>query len=474
MPGVGLALLSGILLTLLYPPFSIAVVGWVALAPLLVALDGAPPRRALYLGWVTGTVGSLGITGYWMYRAAHDYFAMSPVTAVLFTFAVNQAFVSLYFAAFALIASAIRRDAYRLIGIPAAFVASEYARAHGFGGNPWALLGQSQDTPLLMQICDVSGVYGLSFLLALSAFAIACGGRSRRPLAVAAGLSVLVLAYGAWRLHQDEEKAETTLAISLVQGGIVNSERGEPRYFASHLQSYLDLTRTLRASALIIWPENAVGFFPEENPGLVNSMRGAIGSAPLLFGAPRGAGSAGVAALYNSAHLLSGNELRVVYDKRVLLPFVESMPLRSQDGPYLAGDRPGVFAVDAGKLGVLICYEALYADRARELAAAGIQILVNVSNDSWFDAGAGPEQHFQAAKFRAVENRVSLVRVTNSGVSGVIDPSGHEVRRLPQREPAAQTVSVPLGSGDSFYARHGDVFAISCIALAALALWRGH
>jgi len=253
-----------------------------------------------------------------------------------------------------------------------------------------------------------------------------------------------------------------------------NSERGDPRFFASHLQKYVDLTSSIDmpSEALIVWPENAVGFFPAENMPLLAPVRELLAAhrATLLFGAPRGAGRGGIAAIYNSAYVASGPALDAVYDKRILLPFVESTPLRHEDGPYLPGQHAGTFVAGSSKIGVLICYEATYATATRELTLDGIQILTNLSNDSWFDAGAGPEQHFLAAKFRAVENHVSLVRVTNSGVSGVVDASGREIIRLASKRPAARLVTVPPGGGGSFYARHGDVFAAACVVLAIAAL----
>jgi apolipoprotein N-acyltransferase len=187
----------------------------------------------------------------------------------------------------------------------------------------------------------------------------------------------------------------------------------------------------------------------------------------LLTGAPRAGERPGVAAIYNSAYLLTAAGVRGVYDKRKLLPFVEQFPLRPQDGPFLSGVSPTIFALAGTRFGALICYEAIYPELARDLVARGARWLVNLSNDSWFEAGAGPEQHYQIARFRAVENHVSLVRVTNSGISGVIDPSGREIAQLPGRAAAALTVAVPIGAGDSFYQRHGDLFARLCIAVSA-------
>lgn len=469
-----LAALSGVLLTSIYPPFGVSIFGWVALTPLILALDGVGACGGFLLGWFTGTIGVLGVTGFWIFRAARDYFQLSLLGAALFTTAVTQVFVSLYFGLFGAAAAMAVGRRHRLLLIPALFVAAEYARAHLLSGCPWGLLGQSQLHPVLMQICDVTGVYGLSFLLALSATAVADIRQTRTHIAIVAPVILLVCAYGSWRLANFPATPGATLRVAMVQGDLPNEQRGLPEFFAAHLDRYLELTRQAAwpPPQLIVWPENAIGFFPAENPALLEPITDQLRAehAALLAGAPRAGEQPDVAAIHNSAYLFAGDGIASFYDKRVLLPFVERVPLRPEDGPYLPGTDPTIFSVASTRFGTLICYEAIYPELARELVNRGAQFLVNISNDSWFAAGAGPQQHYEIVRFRAVENRVSLVRVTNSGVSAVVDPAGREVIRLPSGTATAQSASVPIGTGGSFYTRHGDLFAMACIALSLGAL----
>ena len=470
----GLAIASGLLLAGLYPPFNLAFFGWIALTPLILAVDGARSRTGFFLGWLSGTVGSLAATGYWIFRAAHDYFQLSQAGAAVFAVAVTQLFVSGYFGLFGLTAALVSGRRLRVLLIPALFVASEYARARLLSGCPWELLGHSQHAVTLVQICDLTGVYGLSFLLALVATAATELRRGYAP-ALAAGLTVLaVLLYGEWRLDDLAHHTDGSINVALVQGNLPNDRRGRPELFSQQLDHYLNLS--LRASTphpdLIVWPENAVGFFLETNPGLRQRITDLLHSlnAALIVGAPRAGTRPGVAALHNSAYLVTDAGLAAVYDKRKLLPFVERLPLRPQDGPYLPGAEPTVFVVAGVRLGALICYEAIYPTLARELVQVGAQVLVNISNDSWFEAGAGPQQHYGIARFRAVENHVSLVRVTNSGISGAIDPAGRDIAELPPRVARAQSLTIPVATGGSFYSRHGDVFALGCILASVVAL----
>ena len=464
-------MLSGLLLAVAYPPFEVASVAWIGLAPLLIALEGATPGAAFGLGWLAGATGSLIVVGPWVFEAARDYFALGPIAAACFAVAVTQVFGGVYFGLFALVGAVVRAGRLRFLVLPAVFVATEYARAHVFSGCPWELLGHSQRAARVIQLCDTTGVYGLSFLLALSAAAIAELRHRRTPAVVAGAAVLLTLAYGEWRLAA--APAGTGVPVMLVQGNLPNHERGRPEFFSAHLHRYLDLTRTGAPlpGTLILWPENAIGFFPSENRPLLAQITDQLGveRVALLTGAPRAGDRPGVAALYNSAYLLTADGVAATYDKRKLLPFVERLPFRPGDGPYLAGGAPTVFEVDGTRFGVLICYEAIYPELARDLVARGARFLVNISNDSWFEAGAGPAQHYAIARFRAVENRVSLIRVTNGGVSGAIDPWGREIIRLPRGRALTQPLTVPIGPGGSFYGRHGDLFAALCVIVTLTA-----
>src|SRR6185369_638081 len=208
-----LACAAGVLLILPYQPFALSAVGWVALVPLLLAIDGAPPFLAAGLGWITGAIGGLGVCGYLMWCAAIAYFGLTPIVAAAFTIAVVQVFVAPFFALFAGLAAMMGRHRWRLMLIPAAFVASELARSTLLG-NAWELLGHSQRALVVLQSVSVTGVYGLSFLLALSAVSIVEVLRAAEGVALApaqrtaaltgvvltAILTATALGFGVWRL----------------------------------------------------------------------------------------------------------------------------------------------------------------------------------------------------------------------------------------------------------------------------------
>jgi apolipoprotein N-acyltransferase len=483
---IGLAAASGALLVLGYQPFAYSAVGWIALTPLLIALRGVGAGAAIGLGWLTGTLTCLGVAGFWIWSAASAYFGLSASVAALFTIGVTQIFVAPFFALFGLLASLCVRSRAHFFLVPAAFVASEYARA-ALVGNPWELLGHSQRTLTLVQVVGLTGVYGLSFLLALTANAAAELVEALRRARHRAGIDIgrvivaaasallvaaLVLAYGRWRLREDTATS-AELPVLLVQGNIADRERARPDRAGEAVRRYIELTQSVTPlPPLVLWPENAIAVFPESNTALLEPLRDLVerDAVTVLAGAPRAGDRPGVAAIYNSVYAFAADNGRAVYDKRYLLPFVERFPLRPQDGPYMRGTSDDPISIASVRAGILVCYEVIFPAASRGAIADGANLLVNLSNDTWFEAGAGPAQHWELARFRAVEDGVSLVRATNTGISGAFDPNGRELARLPVDVAIASAVTVPLRAGGTFYARHGEWFAGACRVAVFLAL----
>jgi apolipoprotein N-acyltransferase len=152
-----------------------------------------------------------------------------------------------------------------------------------------------------------------------------------------------------------------------------------------------------------------------------------------------------------------------------------SARLVQEVGEFTPGEDFAVGQVDGHPLAAFICYEAIFPDLVREFAARGAQLLVNITNDGWYGRTSAPYQHFAMAKFRAVENERYLVRAANTGITAVVDAHGRVLEQTGLFERGVVVRDVPLLTGTTFYARHGDLFAWSCLAGAAavtLAGWR--
>lgn len=502
------------LYTLAYPPYAWSVAAWVTLTPLFLVLRGKSPRAGFVAGLLFGVFACIGVTA-WVHFAIAAYFSLPFPLDVICTFLSYVCFGGLYMGIVsALMCMLLRSFAQgtvptwlRWSAVPALWVCGEYVRSTLVTGFSWGVLGYTQYQQLsFIQIADITGVYGLSFLLALSSDIVTEGilasGYYRKqgdtsprvsfpwiPLVAFTVTFLCSLWYGVQKLrHYMVPPSEAPLAVALVRGDVPGEQRWQRMYYGSTLLTYLSLTRRHLGTvqpALVIWPEFALGFHLDQEPRLraqLNWFTKELNTF-LLLGAPRTQIQDGVQHFYNSAYLLApGGALVDVYDKKQLVPFAEySLPFlptftnHTAEAPseFTPGTRSTVFPLANNVFGVMICYEVTYPYLARDLVLNGAQFLVNISNDTWLNAGGevAATQHFALAVFRAVENRRVLVRVATQGISGFVDPSGR-----PSQESAAHE-GVLIGNvaphdTKTIYTHYGDwfVWLSAGVALATL-LW---
>jgi apolipoprotein N-acyltransferase len=497
---LGCTLLSAACYGLAFPPLGWHLVAWVTLVPFFLALRGAGVPRALALGALWGIAAAYSV-GTWMPVAVTRYYAQ-PVTVGVAAFVLCALVtVAPYTVAFALLE---RRLAHRLGALApltagAAWTASELWRAMSPAGNPWSLLGYAQ-VPVLpvVQVADVTGVFGVCFAVATVNAALAgvwasrrgSGDERRRALhgaAVAAGLVVLVLAYGAVRLRATASDAAVPVAV--VQGDLDLGSQWRPELYGENLEAYLRLTDAAldrRPARLVVWPENALTFFVEEERAYRSAIASVLAArdAELLTGGPRAlAGGAGREARYLNAAFVVGPraDVRAVYEKQHLVPFAEYFPLPALDALRRRFGRVREFSVGslhdplptpAGAAGILICNEALYGEVARDRVRRGAEILVNLSNDGWVGDARYAAIVFEMSRLRAVETGRWLVRSSTSGPSALIDPHGRVTAFAPLDAQAVVEGGVAPSSVTTPYTRIGDVFGWACAAVAVAAAVR--
>jgi apolipoprotein N-acyltransferase len=490
----GLAVAGGLLHGAAFPSSGAWPLAFVALTPLLIALRGRSVRAGAALGWCEGTVAAGVCVVPWLAASAREFFGLGPLAALGVGVAAGQIFGAAPIALFGAAAARLgrlRSAPERVLAIAAAWVASELARARLLTGNPWDLLGYAvAGVPALVQIADLGGVALVSFVLAATAAALAEAVTAPRPdarraLALAALVVGAHLAYGLVRLATWTDGGER-VAVALVQGNVPNAWRNDPTHVGDAVRTYADLTRGALAARpdLVVWPENAVSVLLAPNTAVRTTIASVLEPAgvPLALGAPRAAaGADGRVEHFNSAHLLApdGAELGV-YDKRHLVPFAEYRPLRrvaglelapARPGDYTPGDTRGLFSWPT-PFGVLVCFEVIYPELARDVVGAGARFLVNLSNDAWFAGAAAREQHFAAVVLRAVELRRPIVRVANAGITAAVDAAGRVVARFPIDVAGAWTVSIAPSDATTLYARTGDLFAWLATAGVLLGLVR--
>jgi apolipoprotein N-acyltransferase len=471
---------SGVLLAASHPPWQWNELAWVALVPLLFSLDDKSSLRRLVLGLVCGAVWSWVLVGRWLFGATGAALATGALATAALTVGATQVFGGFYVALFALLhrARGDRAAWFAVLTGAALWVGLELLRSRLLGGLPWCLLGHSQwDEPRLIQVADLGGVYAVSFVLAaanvgLARFLSSLRRRAWRwseapALALPAALVTLVLGYGTWRLGEPPAGGEET-TLQVVYSAW-SRDRGAPQDLFRHL---VELTSSIPNRApLVVWPENSLRFYVQRAPaelaeiGALTRHRGQF----LIAGGPRFIRTFAGTNYYNSVLLFGPDgDLRASRDKRLLVPLVETpwAGLPTVERPFRPGRTWKPLDVGETKIGVLICFEAIFPRPSRILVDQGAQLLLNVTNDEL--VGDGARQQMSMAAFRAVENRVPFVRVANLGPTVAMDSAG----RLLAEHRGDGTLVLPLaveaGAPRTAYMRWGDVFAFCC---AGLGLW---
>jgi apolipoprotein N-acyltransferase len=512
---------SALLQAIIFPLPGIYVLSWIALAPLIVALlrarpagelqvagivrlRPATPVQGFLLGYVCGILWYAG-TCYWIYDTMRHYGGLSMAEALLALF-LFCCYLGLYHGLFGLLVSLLAgsaNDLRRPLALaPFLWVAVELARTR-VTGFPWNLLGIAQiDNGPLCRIAATTGVYGISFEIALVNVALAAAflvPREKRGAMLAAALAAAAVLQ-AGRLI-DAPPAHADRAALLIQQNIPVAADWTPAYFQQTLGDLTALTeKTALENAgfakidrvvfshikLIVWPESPAPFFTND-ARLRNSLAemahdtkawvviGAIGVTSRPSTEP---------ALFNSAALISPDVGWVGrYDKVHLVPFGEYLPfpslfsfaggLTKEVGQFGHGAARTWLNAGDEKLGVFICYESIFPDEVRQFANHGAQVFVNISNDGWYGDSGAYAQHLNQTRMRAIENNRWLLSATDTGVTASIDPWGRVVTQLPRKDRLALVAPYALISDTTFYARHGDWFAYACaiISLGAL-LWR--
>jgi apolipoprotein N-acyltransferase len=321
-----------------------------------------------------------------------------------------------------------------------------------------------------MRLAPITGVYGLSFIFAMLACAVALIfiRRPRREFLWLAALLLLPILPRAPRPQTPTRKA------LLVQPNI-DTEMQWTENNLHDLEQHMALLSRTSGAEVILWPEVPAPFYLNEAPFRDYTAHAAqAAQTPLLFGA---VGFTPQKEPLNSAEMLAPSG-KVVdrYDKINLVPFGEFIPplfgwvnkITKEIGDFVPGDRVVIFPVGEHKLGAFICYESVFPDLVRQFANSGAEVLVNLSNDGYFGNSAAHAQHLEIARMRAAENRRWILRATNDGISASIDPRGRVRERMPPFTQTAAMMSFDYETAQTQYTRHGDWFAWLCFACGFL------
>lgn len=496
--GLALATLCGCMWFLSCTPFDYSALSWIAMVPALFAVERASTRlRAALFCWWAGAV-MVGGGFYWLIELLRR-FAGLPWPAAFLVYALFSAYQGSVFLLFGWLVGAIRR--WRALPMallaPLAMATCELAVPLLF---PSHLAIMQAWHPTVIQIADLAGPIGVTALLLMVNGAIYDLLTRRQKALAPAFAAVLVLAaslaYGHFRIRHFDAASQmaTQLEVGVVQPNVPYNEKGleHPEWASQQLAVLQEKSRELQnaGAQLIVWPESSYPYelprdfsrdFSESDPRQVK--RGF--TTPLVVGALTS--SEQDQALFNSALLIDRDgHLAGRYDKMRLLAFGEYIPpaadfpwIRDLIPPGFGDFTPGgevttlPLTTSDGrvwKVGAVICYEDILPKLLRRIGAQHPNLLVNLTNDTWFGEKAEPWQHLALAVFASVEQRVGMVRAVNSGVSAFIDPNGRVIEKTyavdPHFHPHAATASlatVPLlEAGHTVFAKVGNLFAYIC------------
>lgn len=490
------AALSGVLLFLGYAGFDLFYLEWFFLLPLLFALRNEHPARAFFIGWFAGIVGHTG--GFYWIIHMFKQFAGAPLPFAIVGLVLLAAANGVVMAAWAWATRKIDNGAqWHLLWIaPVVWTAVEKLWPQIFPNY----LGASQyQLPLLTQVADVTGILGVSFLvvyLNVTLFVAAVTWKESRriawrPLAALAVVLLLVTGYGAMRLKEVDAQVAAAKKLTV---GLVQTNRGASDTHLeteSVIQEHRDMSRELVAGEkpdLVVWPEGVLSVnISSREATLPTSALGDL-NTPLLFGSCVQVSDQGKSCVYNSALLADpGGRILGSYDKTVLVPFGEYIPFGDvfptlyswspYSSRFLRGESIEPVPLGDHLLSVSVCYEDIFPLHVRKLMTGGKagrrpDAMINLTNDSWYGNTTQPVQHLALATFRSIENRRTLVRVTNTGISAFVDPAGRIVKRTGIWTREVLVDQVPLLKGSTPYAAAGDWFGWLCVLITVGGLAR--
>ena len=489
-----LASLSGTMLTLSFPKPVMNFLIWIAFIPLFISIRNLSPIHAFLVGVLTGLVHYLTLM-YWLPHTLYNLIHFPIYLCLAIHFCLSL-YLSLYMGLFSLITIKLCIKPIMLLFIsPALWVSFEYIRTYLFTGFPWGLLGYSQYNCLnIIQIADMFGVYGVSFLIilcnaALFIIFLYMTGRTWQKYHMSKIQSVisifyllliigLALLYGKQRILTIESlcAVSPSYRFSIIQGNIDQSIKWDPTFIKTSETKYLKLSIDEKQNKpdMIIWPETALTYYYERDikrSKTVNNVINALHTYFLIGSPCLSKSEKGVLKDLNAAYLI-GPDAKICgrYDKVHLVPFGEYIPYKKWlpffdkivegENDYISGKK--IDPIKWGKfyICIQICYEIIFPNPCRKLVKNNSQLIINITNDAWFGKTSGPYQHFSYAIFRAIENRRSLLRAANTGISGFINPVGRIIASTSILKDETMTHPAVLFDYNSIYTRVGDMFAL--------------
>ena len=484
-----LSVITSILLILSFPKFNLFFLSYVSFVPLFLCLLNikAKTNKQLISKMKYPLIAGIIIYSGILYWIVYAFIASgeSILLGIICLFLLSL-YITIYLVFFCFILSKLKPlTLIKIFFLSCLWVLLEYIRTYLFSGFPWAILGYTQWNFLeIIQIADITGVYGVSFLIIFINLLLVDFIKNFRLNRIFIGIFLLLLyfTYGKICLNKNFY-SENQIKISILQGNIDQYKKWNKQYIDEIKNTYSELVdKTLKEKPqLIIWPESSVpGYFINDKDiynWVINLIKKTdcyhlIGSVSFMNNK-----------YYNSCYLVSPYNYEIQsYSKIHLVPFGEVIPLRSfllkyikvlnDLGDITPGEKFSLFRIKKPPVNfsVNICFEAIFPDLIKKFAVIGSEFIVNITNDAWFLKTSAPYQHFIFNVFRAIENRKSVIRCANTGISGLIDQYGRIIYSTEIFTKTTKTFYVRTNQHKTFYTLYGNIFIFLCIIFICIYL----
>ncbi len=469
---VWLPVLSGVMIILCHSPISLFPLAFISLVPLLVSIRKEGLYNSFIKGLISGVVGYLGLI-YWVIVAMNRYGGIDIFTSIAIMLLLVL-YMALYVGIFSCIVTFLQQKYLfpLYLSAPFVWVLLEYLRGFFLSGFPWALMAYSQHNFLyFIQVASITGVYFISFLIiAVNCIFYYVWTEKRPPVVYSAVVTILIISsiiYGVLKLN--DHKQEEIRKVAIIQGNIGQDVKWDEKFKAKTVEKYIKMTVDHgNGCDLVIWPETSLPFAINMAKNIENLMKSLSVSinADIIFGTVHQENGD---KFYNSAYLINRNgALMGFYHKVHLVPFGEYTPLKEYipflekitvlGGSFSAGKTHNPVKSSMGNMGILICYEGIFPHISVDTVRRGAQVIINLTNDAWYDRTSAPFQHLTFYVFRAIETDRFILRAANTGISAIIDNRGRIIKKTNIFEDDVLKGDFSLSDKLTFYVRYGDWF----------------
>ena len=475
-----LAILSGICIGVAYQPWHLGFLVYIGFIPLIHIWFNHSASNNFKSGYLFGLIYNF-ISNYWMgVNSGADF------SVVFISLISAVAYLALFWGIAGAIIGVFRKDVNLYLMLPFLIVCLEWGRSFGPLGYAWGNLALTQTDYLpLLQNIDIVGTYGLAlWIISINVilYHFVQTSINIKKFSLIIAIIFIGLFISGWGRMQLFDPKSDSIDIAVIQPNVDPNEKWDysnRQETLMFMDSLYEIAMSLQPD-FILFPETALPTYLRLNNRVRSQLQRKVDASgiPILVGTvDRIIDTSGNKVYFNSAMYLRPAGEYEMYEKIHLVPFaeydlfpnlfhpLEKLNLNIDRGVFKGGDNYKVFKWNKVQFSNLICYESSLPRIARRFVRNGAEILMIQANDGWLGQSAGPYQHFELARLRAIENRIPVVRAGNTGISGVILPTGKVQRKIPLGVEAVFKETIPLYNPGSFYSRYGDVFATLCFVI---------